>query len=157
MQMQEITTRFATQADIPIIMELIMELATFEKEPHAVITTVDDFKKHWNIIQVILGERDDEVVGMAFMYESFSTWVGPMSHLEDLIVREKYRRQGIGQILFDQVIQFCNSKGYKRLKWEVLDWNQSAIEFYKKYDAHIESTWLTCRLKEDQLSTFKVQ
>ena len=153
--MQEVTTRFATKSDIPIILTMIKELATYEKEPQAVITRFEDFDKNWNSFKVILAEKNSEVVGMAFMFHCFSTWVGRMLHLEDLIVREQWRRQGIGDILFKAVIAYSNEHGINRLKWEVLDWNESAIAFYQKYDAHVEKTWLTCRLKKEQLEKFK--
>ena len=154
--MQEITTRFATKADIPVIMNLIMELATYEKLPNEVKTREKDFEENWNSFVVILAENSEETVGMAFMFHCFSTWVGKMCHLEDLVVREKYRRLGIGDILFMAVIDYSNDQKFNRLKWEVLDWNEPAIEFYKKYDAHFEKSWLTCRLKKNQLDKFKI-
>jgi len=132
-----------------------MELAIYEKEPESVTTQKTDFEENWESFVVILAENQNEVVGMAFMYHSFSTWAGKMCHLEDLIVREKFRRLGIGHILFKSAIQYVNDHQINRLKWEVLDWNEPAIQFYKKYDAHVENSWLTCRLKKDQLESYK--
>jgi GNAT superfamily N-acetyltransferase len=150
-----ITTRKATRQDIPDILSLIKELAVYEKAPNEVTITPADLEEDGfgkrPLYEAILAEHDGKVVGMAFYFISYSTWKGRCLFLEDIIVKQVYRNKGIGTILFNKVIEKAREIGAKRLQWQVLEWNQPAIEFYKKYKANIDPEWLNCKLTEEQI------
>ena len=153
-----INTRKATKADIPEILNLIQELATYERAPKEVTITeadleLDGFCDH-PLFEVIIAESDDVVVGMAFYFISYSTWKGKCLFLEDIIVKLEHRQKGIGGILFEKVIEKAKQFGAKRLQWQVLEWNHPAIEFYKKYNATLDPEWLNCKLTENQIQEF---
>ncbi len=141
----DFSIREATEDDTTAILDLIKELAVYEKEPDAVTITVDDLKQYgFNNnprFHCFVGEVNGTVQGMALTYERFSTWKGPILHLEDLIVSEALRGSGIGTGLLDEVVKYGNQLGVKRITWVVLDWNTPAIEFYKKKGAEIDSVW----------------
>ena len=151
----QIITRKATKSDIPEILSLIQELATYEKAPNEVTITASDLETDGfgaqPLFEAILAEMDGIVVGMAFYFISYSTWKGKCLFLEDIIVKLEYRKKGIGTILFDKVIEKAKETGAKRLQWQVLEWNKPAIEFYKKYDANFDPEWLNCKLTEEQI------
>lgn len=138
-----ITIRPAIFTDMPAIHSLVCELALFEKEPEAVITTVEEYEKDWEqgIFEAIVAEMNTEVVGMTLFYTGYSTWKGKILYLDDFVVRESHRRYGIGQRLFDATLLTAKEKGCKLLKWQVLDWNTSALDFYEKNKAIIEKNW----------------
>ncbi|WP_323789129.1 GNAT family N-acetyltransferase [Psychroserpens sp.] len=144
--------RVATEDDIPVILELIIELAVYENEPDAVSISVEDLKTYgFNNnprFHCFVGEVNGVVQGMALTYERFSTWKGPVLHLEDLIVSQKMRGSGLGTALLDEVVAYGNQLGVKRITWVVLNWNTSAIEFYKKKGAKIDSEWDSVNLDE---------
>lgn len=153
-----IITRKATKTDIPEILNLIQELATYERAPKEVTITASDleqdgFNEH-PLFEVIIAETDAEVVGMAFYFISYSTWKGKCLFLEDIIVKLEHRQKGIGGILFEKVIEKAKQFGAKRLQWQVLEWNHPAIEFYKKYNATLDPEWLNCKLTEEQILEF---
>ncbi len=150
--------RFATQQDMPKVLELIKELAVFEKEPDAVIVTVQDliehgFGKH-PLFTCFVAEKDKHIVAIALIYFRFSTWKGKTVHLEDLIVKQDYRGQGLGTLLLDEVIKYGYSQGVQRVCWEVLDWNTNAIEFYKNKGAKILDNWYLAQLEGDAIKTY---
>jgi GNAT superfamily N-acetyltransferase len=142
-----IIIRKALQEDCPRMMELIHELAVYEKEPEAVTVSFEHFvdsgfgqKPVW---WALVAEVDGSVQGFALYYIRYSTWKGQRLYLEDLLVTEKMRGRGIGKLLFDRLIEECREKGYSGMAWQILDWNEPAIHFYKKYDdAVIYSGWL---------------
>lgn len=142
--------RKAQSNDSEAIHALISELALFEKAPQEVINTVDQIKLHgWGespIFNCWVAEVQGEIVGMAICYIRYSTWKGPVLFLEDLIVTESYRGKGIGKALFETCAQFGGDLGYPRMNWQVLDWNQAAIDFYDKYGAKFDAEWLNCTL-----------
>lgn len=150
--------RFATQQDMPKVLELIKELAVFEKEPDAVIVTEQDLIKHGfgkhPLFTCFVAEKDKQIVAIALIYFRFSTWKGKTVHLEDLIVKQDYRGQGLGTLLLDEVIKYGYSQGVQRVCWEVLDWNINAIEFYKNKGAKILENWYLAQLEGDAIKTY---
>lgn len=150
MKNQHIFTKKWTESDIPTIYNLVCALAIFEKEPHAVTATVEDFRQAFTeglIAGHIARDKNGHVTGMTLFYETFSTWKGKMLYLEDFFVLEEFRRQGIGDMLFEAYIQEAKMRHCTSLKWQVLDWNTPAIRFYEKYGASVQKEWLTCRIR----------
>ena len=139
----EINIRKATQKDLPFVHDMVRGLAIYEREESAFVATLEaykrDFEEGWFECQVAENEKD--IVGMIVYYETFSTWKGRMLYLEDFFVTEEARRYGVGQRLFDSFQQTAKDKGCKLTKWQVLDWNIPAINFYKKNNAIIEKGW----------------
>jgi GNAT superfamily N-acetyltransferase len=153
------TIRTAQKEDCPRMMELIQELAHFERAPHEVTVTMDEFVNAgfgnnpvWKAFVAVDG---DKIVGLALYYIRYSTWKGCRLYLEDLIVTESYRGSGIGKQLFDRTIQEAQELGFSGMVWQVLDWNEPAIKFYNKYEATIESGWLNAALSKEQLLNYQ--
>lgn len=145
-----ITYHDARPEDAPHLVHLVTQLAIYEKYPDAVTATVDDYKEvlENGLIESILAYDEDtkKHIGMALFYLTFSTWKGKMLYLEDFFVEPSYRRHGIGQELFDRYLQKAREKGCILTKWEVLTWNEPAINFYKKNKATIDDEFLDCKL-----------
>ncbi|WP_304140607.1 GNAT family N-acetyltransferase [Mesoflavibacter zeaxanthinifaciens] len=150
--------RFAKQSDMPKVLELIKELAVFEKEPDAVIVTEKDLIEHGfgknPLFTCFVAENEEEIVAIALIYFRFSTWKGKTVHLEDLIVKQELRGQGLGTLLLDEVIKYGYSQGVQRICWEVLDWNTSAINFYEKQGAKILKDWYLAQLEGDAIKNY---
>ncbi|WP_336128068.1 GNAT family N-acetyltransferase [Mesoflavibacter sp. CH_XMU1422-2] len=150
--------RFATQSDMPKVLGLIKELAVFEKEPDAVIITEKDLIEHGfgknPLFTCFVAEREQEIVAIALIYFRFSTWKGKTVHLEDLIVKQELRGQGLGTLLLDEVIKYGYSQGVQRICWEVLDWNTNAINFYEKQGAKILKDWYLAQLEGDAIKNY---
>ncbi|GAB4297192.1 MAG: GNAT family N-acetyltransferase [Marinilabiliales bacterium] len=150
-----INIRKAVKEDVPAILKLIKELAIYEKAPGEVTNTIEDLEKDGfsenPLYYVIVAEIDNEIVGMSFYFFSYSTWKGKCLYLDDIVVTEKYRGKGIGKILFEETIKVAKSSGAKKMHWQVLEWNEPAINFYKKYNTHFDGEWLNCKLSEKQL------
>lgn len=130
------------------VLDLVIELAVYEKEPDAVTATLSDYEQAFDerIFEVLLAEVNGEVAGMVLYYMTYSTWKGKMLYLEDFVVKASFRKKGIGQVLFDALKKEAIRKEVRLLKWQVLDWNQPAIEFYKKNKSIIEAEWLNCKI-----------
>ncbi|MFN3639906.1 MAG: GNAT family N-acetyltransferase [Flavobacterium sp.] len=150
--------RKATLQDIPVIIELIKELAVFEKEPDAVVITVDDLKRYGfsenPLFGCIVAEVNKEVIGMALFYYRFSTWKGKTIHLEDLIVSESKRGTGAGWALYKEIIHQGKRDGVRRIEWNVLDWNTHAIDFYEKSGAKVLQDWRVVHMDENGIEAF---
>ena len=150
--------RKATQEDMPKVLELIQELATFEKEPNAVVVTVTDLIKDGfgkNILfHTFVAEVENEVIGIALYYYRYSTWKGKTIHLEDLIVKENSRGTGAGFALYSEIIRQGKRDNVKRIEWNVLDWNTPAIDFYIKTGAKILSDWDVVQMDEIGIDAF---
>ena len=150
--------RLATVDDMPRVLELIQELAQFEKEHDAVEITlnqlVNDGFGAYQMFVCFVAEVDSIIQGMALFYPRYSTWKGKVIHLEDLIVSKAYRGQGLGTVLLDAVIKYANSEGVKRISWEVLDWNANAIDFYNKKGAKILEDWRVVQLDEQGIQNY---
>lgn len=149
--------RIAVESDCMAIMELIHELALYEKAPEEVTVKMDEFveagfgaKPVW---KAFVAEVDGHVVGFALYYVRYSTWKGCRLYLEDFIVTDAYRGKGIGKILFETVIKEAKDKGYNGMSWQVLDWNAPAINFYKKYSAALEPGWLNASFSTVQINS----
>lgn len=156
--MMHINLRKANESDIPAVISLIKELALYEKAPQEVTITEEDLKKDGfgnnPVFEIILAENKNEIVGMAFFYISYSTWKGKCIYLEDIIVKQAFRGNKIGKQLFESVIVKAKEIGAKRMQWQVLEWNTPAINFYKKYNAGLDQTWVNGRLTEQQIKQF---
>lgn len=155
------TIRKAEKEDMPAVLELIKELAAFENEPDAVITTVEILEKEGYaenpLFQCFVAEVEGKIEGMALFYNRFSTWKGRTLHLEDLIVREEKRGLGLGNALYKEVIKFAEKQELKRVEWVVLDWNKHAIDFYERSGATILKDWYTVQMDEDGIKKFTAE
>ncbi len=138
-----IQIRKARIDDVPSLYNLVYELAVFEKEPEALTTSLESYEDAFseNLIDAIVAEDQGEIVGMVLYYMTFSTWKGKSLYLEDFYVKEAYRQFGIGQSLFDAYLEEAKARGAQMTKWQVLDWNEVGINFYKKNNAVIETNW----------------
>lgn len=150
-----INLRVAEQKDCVRLLELINELAVYEKAPEEVTVTLEEFvdagfgeKPVW---KAFVAEVDGLVVGFALYYIRYSTWKGCRLYLEDFIVTDEHRGQGIGKLLFDTVVQEAKDLNFNGMSWQVLDWNEPAINFYNKYEAGLEAGWLNASLSKTQL------
>lgn len=152
------TIRNAKKEDMPAVLGLIKELATFELEPEAVVVTADDLMRDGfgsnPLFHCFVAEVNKEIVGMALVYPRYSTWKGPTVHLEDLIVKESMRGTGLGSALFSEVIKFGHQKGVRRIEWNVLDWNEPAIKFYEKNGAKVLRDWDVAQMDEQGIQNY---
>src|SRR5690606_25757299 len=150
--------RESKKEDMPQVLELIKELAAFEREPEAVVITVDDLERggfgEHPLFKCFVAEVDKEIVGMALVYFRFSTWKGRTIHLEDLIVKENMRGSGLGSALYQGVIKYAKSQNVRRIEWVVLDWNEGAIKFYERSGAKILDDWRTVHMDEQGITNF---
>ncbi|WP_421813513.1 GNAT family N-acetyltransferase [Flagellimonas sp.] len=154
----EYTIRAAQPADMEQVFQLIQELANFEKEPDAVEISKADLVKHGfgdqKMFHCFVADTSEGIAGIALVYPRYSTWKGPAIHLEDLIVSEKMRGSGLGTALLDEVVKYGHNLGVKRICWEVLDWNEPAIEFYEKKGAHVLRDWDVVQLDEAGIKNY---
>ena len=147
--------RTAVKEDCKAMMQLIHELAVYEKAPEQVTVAFDHFvesgfgeKPVW---WAFVAELEGTVVGFALYYIRYSTWKGQRLYLEDLLVTEAMRGKGIGGLLFDRLIEECKEKNFSGMMWQVLDWNEPAINFYKKYNAKLDGEWINVSLERGDL------
>ncbi len=154
----EIVIRNAVREDMSSVLQLIKELAEFEKEPNAVEVTRKELEDagfgDQKQFDCFVAEVEKKIVGMALVYFRFSTWKGRTVHLEDLIVTEKMRGKGVGQALYRRVLKFALDQGVKRVNWVVLDWNKPAIQFYERSGATILSNWWQVEMEEPALKAY---
>ncbi len=147
--------REGTQHDLPRVLELIMELATYENAAHKVINTVEQLRKDGFGLNPIYGffvaENERGIVGLSLYYWRYSTWKGKRLFLEDLIVSEKERGSGIGKLLFDRTMRKALEENCSGMMWQVLDWNEPAINFYKQYGAKLDDEWTNCSLDRAEI------
>ena len=145
-----IQIRRAEKKDCPRLLELVRELAVYEKAPNEVTVSLEHFtasgfgeKPVW---RAFVAEDEQAIQGFALYYIRYSTWKGQAMYLEDILVTEKMRGKGIGKLLFERLFDEARENGWKRVVWQVLEWNEPAINFYKKYNAHFDGEWVNCSL-----------
>ena len=147
----EINIRRAVKEDCARLLELIRELAEYEKAPQEVTVTMEHFIESGFGDQPVwwafVAEADGQVEGFAMYYIRYSTWKGQRMYLEDLLVTEKMRGKGLGKMLFDQLIVEAKEKKFNGIAWQVLEWNEPAINFYKKYKAAFDPEWINCSIQ----------
>ena len=147
----DIRIRRAVKEDCSRLLELIQELAEFERSPNEVTVTLDHFEESGfgqkPVWWAFVAEVDGKVHGFAMYYIRYSTWKGQRMYLEDLIVTEEMRGKGLGKLLFERLIQEAKEKSWTGITWQVLDWNEPAIKFYKKYDTRFDREWVNCSLQ----------
>ncbi|MDQ3051989.1 MAG: GNAT family N-acetyltransferase [Bacteroidota bacterium] len=151
----KVIIRKGEKEDIPAVLALIKELALFEKAPHEVTNTEADMMKdgfgHSPVYKLQVAEVDGFIAGMAIYFIKYSTWKGKGIYLDDIVVNERYRGKGIGKKLLDAVITDSFNAGAKQLHWQVLDWNEPAIGFYRKYESAMDTEWINCKLDHQQI------
>lgn len=156
MKTENVLVRPAEITDCPQLMNLIRELAAFEKAPEEVTVSMEEFERSGfgenPAYTAFVAERDGLVLGFALCYVRYSTWKGRRLYLEDILVTESERGKKIGSLLFDECIRETQRKGYHGLVWQVLDWNEPAINFYKKYKASFDGEWINCALTNSQVT-----
>jgi GNAT superfamily N-acetyltransferase len=152
----DVNIRFAVKEDCVRLLELIHELAVYEKAPEEVTVTLEEFEQAGfglnPVWKAFVAEKNGTIVGFALYYTRYSTWKGCRLYLEDFIVTENERGNGVGKLLFDSVVNEAKHKGYNGMVWQVLDWNEPAINFYNKYSANLESGWLNASFSKEQIN-----
>nr|WP_315132611.1 GNAT family N-acetyltransferase [uncultured Flavobacterium sp.] len=150
--------RKGTSQDMKAVLGLIQELAEFEKEPDAVLITVDDLIRDGfesnPLFHVFVAEVEAEIVGIALYYYRYSTWKGKTIHLEDLVVKDKMRGTGVGYALYSEIIKQGKKDNVRRIEWNVLDWNTPAIAFYEKSGAKVLDEWRVAQMDEATINYF---
>lgn len=138
----------ATEKHAEDVHALVQELAVYEKARDEMWLSVEDYRKYLkaNLFECHLAINEGTVAGMILFYPTFSTWKGPMLHLEDFIVTDNMRRLGIGQMLMDHFLKIAKDRNVSLVKWEVLEWNTPAIKFYEKYQAIFEKDWWNVKM-----------
>lgn len=145
-----IKIRKAVQADCKQILDLVKELAVYEKAPNEVTVRLEQFTKSgfgeqpvwWAFVAEEDVETNKKIIGFALYYIRFSTWKGERIYLEDFVVTDACRGKGVGKMLFETLIEEAKQKQFNAIVWQVLDWNEPAINFYKKYDTKFDGEWL---------------
>ncbi len=145
--------RSGTPADLPATLALIQELAIYERAPDAVVTTIESMTRDGfgadRVFEFLVAEdlATEKLLGLALYFPAYSTWKGRMLYLEDLVVTEAARGRGVGLQLFEAVVTEARRQGAQRLRWQVLDWNEPAIRFYKRLEAQLDPEWLNGTLE----------
>ena len=151
-----INIRPGKKEDLPRVLELIRELALYEKAPHEVTNTVESMEQDGfgpnPIYGLFVAEDNNKILGISLYYWRYSTWKGKRLYLEDIVVTETERGKGIGKLLFDKTMQHTLDENCTGMMWQVLEWNEPAINFYKKYGAKLDDEWTNCTLEADQIN-----
>lgn len=154
--MASVTIRTGTKQDLPRVLQLVKELALYERAPHEVTNTVERMEKDGfgpnPIYGLFVAENEKGIVGISIYYWRYSTWKGKRLYLEDIIVTEKERGSGIGKLLFDRTMQHALDEHCTGMLWQVLEWNEPGINFYKKYyNAKLDGEWINCSLEAEDI------
>ena len=148
----EITLRKARETDFPAILEMIKELATFEKAPEKVTNTVEQMNAEKDFFKCFIAENQEkQIMGFALYFFAYYTWVGKSLYLDDIYVKEELRGKGIGTMLLKKIFEVAKNENCKRLRWQVLNWNIPAINLYNKIGAEIDAEWLNCDFSKTEL------
>lgn len=152
-----ITIRRAERNDCKRLLELVKELAAYERAPHEVTVTLEHFEESgfganpvwWAFVAASPNPSDggEKILGFALYYIRYSTWKGQRMYLEDIVVTESARGRGVGKLLFDRLIEEAKEKKFHGIVWQVLEWNEPAINFYKKYNAKFDAEWINCSIE----------
>lgn len=153
-----IQIRRGTKTDLPEAFDLIKELAVYEKAPEEVDNSVarmeeDGFGER-PVFEFFVAEEDSQIKGIALYYYRYSTWKGKSIYLEDLVVRESERGRGMGKLLLDEIVLEAQRTDSRQVMWQVLDWNEPAIRFYKRLGADLDETWINCKLNHEQILNY---
>jgi ribosomal protein S18 acetylase RimI-like enzyme len=153
----EFTIRAATEADFPAILSLIKELAEYEKAPGKVTNSVEQMTQEKELFRCFVAETEEkEIIGMALFFLAYFTWVGKSLYLEDIYVKESFRQHRIGSALLREVFRVARAEGCKRVRWQVLNWNEPAIAFYRKCGADLDGEWINCNFDEAGIARFNI-
>lgn len=148
--------RKAEEADFPAILEMIKGLALFEKAPEKVTNSVEQMQEEKDLFRCVVAEtKTGEIVGMALWFYAYYTWVGKSLYLDDLFVKESHRKNKIGTLLLNYIMEVARNENCKRVRWQVLNWNTNAIELYRKAGAVIDGEWLNCDFDAEGIRNFK--
>lgn len=154
----EVVIRKGVKSDLPAVLDLIKELADFERALNEVTVSLEDLEQdgfgnhpyYWFIV----AEKEGEIIGLSFYFIRYSTWKGRFLFLEDFVVKESFRNKGVGALLFEETIRIAKELDVKGMTWQVLDWNKNAIRFYEKYNSNISTEWYNGKLTYEQLKQF---
>ena len=154
----DVKIRKGVKSDLPAVLDLIKELADFERALNEVTVSLEDLEHdgfgnhpyYWFIV----AEKEGEIIGLSFYFIRYSTWKGRFLFLEDFVVKESFRNKGIGALLFEETIRVAKELDVKGMTWQVLDWNKNAIRFYEKYNSNISTEWYNGKLTYEQLKQF---
>ena len=154
----EVLIRKGVKSDLPAVLDLIKELADFERALNEVTVSLEDLEHdgfgnhpyYWFIV----AEKEGEIIGLSFYFIRYSTWKGRFLFLEDFVVKESFRNKGVGALLFEETIRIGKELDVKGMTWQVLDWNKNAIRFYEKYNSDISTEWYNGKLTYEQLKQF---
>ncbi len=152
--MKKLIIRKGTEKDFPAILELIKELATFEKGLNEVTNSIEKMRKEKKLFQSYVAEVNGEVIAFALYFFAYFTWVGKSLYLDDIYVKEAFRGQKIGSKLLKKIFEVAKKENCSRIRWQVLDWNHPAIKFYEKYGAKIDKEWLNCDFDRKDMKEF---
>ena len=145
------TIRRGNRNDLPHVFKLVIELADFENSMHQISNTVEmmemDCLGERPVLNLFIVEHNAIVIGMALTFFGYSSWRGKAFSTDDFIIKKQYRRQGLGSLLFDRLIEFAKEENCKTLSLQALSWNDTGLNFYKKYNMQFDNEWINCRLK----------
>ena len=154
----DVKIRKGVKSDLPAVLDLIKELADFERALNEVTVSLEDLEHdgfgnhpyYWFIV----AEKEGEIIGLSFYFIRYSTWKGRFLFLEDFVVKESFRNKGVGALLFEETIRIAKELDVKGMTWQVLDWNKNAIRFYENYNSDISTEWYNGKLTYEQLKQF---
>jgi len=146
--------RKGTEQDFPQILALIKELALFEKAPQEVTNTVEKMQNEKDLFEFFVAEKDGEIIGMALYFFAYFTWKGKSLYLDDLYVKQDKRGGGVGSKLLRKIFEVAKEHNVDRLRWQVLDWNEPAIELYDKIGATLDKEWINCDFDKAGIERF---